>query len=358
MLLFTMSVQMVSGQDLTAYTSVRGHFFAFFKGQAIQLSHLPPTSFTLAKNYLVFTDNAGNFLYFNPDTSIQEPQNLALSVERVNTSEAYLSYEAYGHLKVFTGANQQTLSAHVQHWESADSMVCWFDNVEKQLLVFQDDEIIELEDALVNDPILNFKVADNLVGYVDNHQQLMVFYQQQKHYLCQASPPAHFKVAKNIVAYIDKSAGTFNLFYKGHTTQLAPFRPISYKVADNRLAYVDNGGRFFLFDDEELLELSSFAPEEFWLRDSILVYFENRELIAYWQGKTFLLEEYLPREIQVQLGSLCYINEMDQLVLFQDGKKKIVSYDRPSRFYLHYNTLVYYLGNGQPNVYYKEHTYK
>lgn len=344
-------------QDLAAYTTPRGHFYAFYKGQAIQLSHLEPVSYEVAKNYLVYSTNSESLMLYQPGQD-SEPVEIAISAERVNISEGYLSFEVHGQLKLFANNSLQTLSTTFQKWEAADSTVCWFDNTRKQLLISQNNETKVLEDALLNAPILNFQVADNLVAYTDNHHQLLVYYKNDKHYLCQAYPPMHFKAAKNLVAFIDKSAGTFNLFYKGDIDELSAFRPLSYKTADNRLAYVDNSGRFFLFDKGNLAQLSSFAPEKYWLTDDLLVYFENREFMAYWNGETYTLENYMPDRVKVHKDAVCYLNNMQQLVIFRDGKKEIVSYDTPSSFYLHYNTLVYYKGNDMPHVYYKGNTFK
>jgi len=345
------------GQDLTAYTTPRGHFYAFYKGQAIQLSHLEPASFKIAKNYLVYTSNSGSLMLYQP-SRVSEPGEIAISAKRINVSEGYLAFEVHGQLRLYANNKLRTLSTSFQKWEAADSTVCWFDNTRKQLLIFQNNKTKELEDALLNEPILNFEVADNLVAYTDNHHQLLVYYKKEKHYLCQAYPPMHFKVAKNLVAFIDRSAGTFNLFYKGDIMELSAFRPLSYRTADNRLAFVDNSGRFFLFDEGNLAELSSFAPDKYWLTDDLLVYFENREFVAHWKGESYNLESYMPDGIKVHKDAVCYLNDMQQLVIFQDGKKEIISYDTPSSFYLHYNTVVYYKGNSMPHVYYKGSIYK
>ncbi len=343
-------------QDLTAYTTPRGHFYAFYKGKAIQLSHLKPETIKLAKDYLVYTTQADGLMVYRPEASA--PTEIGISVERINTSEGYLAFEVQGQLKVYKQNELRLLSTNFQKWEAADSSICWFDNTKRQLLIFQHNQTTVLEDALLNEAILNFKVADNLVAYIDNHHQLLVYYKDQKQYLCQAYPPAHFKVAKHLVAYIDKPAGTFNLFFKGQISELSAFRPLSYEVADNRLAYVDNSGRFFLFSNGRQKEIASFAPDKYWLTDDLLVFFENRELIVHWEEQNYVLESYMPDKIHVHKDALCYLNDMQQLVIFRNGTKEIVSYDTPSSFHLHYNTLVYYKGNGLPHVYYKGNTYQ
>lgn len=342
--------QMAVAQPIAAYTDVRGRFHAFYNGQTIQLTHLPPQHFFLGKKYIAYIDNGGRFHYYIPAEHGIHPVLLSQGVNTVKTSEHLLTYESYGQLKTVDKQQPITLTANLRKWDTGDSIVCWFDGMQRQLNVYHDGKITTIADALINKSLLDFKVADNLVAYVDAYDQLIVYFRHTHTTLCQTESPIHYKVGKNIVAYIDKSYGTFQTFYKGDIIELSPFRPISFKTADNRIAFVDNSGIFKLFDKNKQYEISSFSPDKYWLTDSLVVYTENQQLYLFHKNNSIFLENYLPENIKVFKNLLCYRDNMDRLILFCNGKKQILSYDPPTRFFLYYNTVIFYTGNGQPNI--------
>ena len=89
----------------------------------------------------------------------------------------------------------------------------------------------------------------------------------------------------------------------------------------------------------------------------MLVYEMLGRLYAFYEGQSYELANFLPKNYQIEKGSVAFTDQQGKLWLFNAGEKSKVSVERVTSFDLVGNTLRYDVGTNTQKVYYKDRAY-
>ena len=128
-----------------------------------------------------------------------------------------------------------------------------------------------------------------------------------------------------MVAYMDEYDDTFRVFNKGDDYEVEPFAPASFQVGNGLVAYVNSSGSFKSFQGGRVWDISDFAPDEYWARDSVVVFREGDLFKVFSGGAVQTLERTMPAQWKVSGGMIAWLDVSGVVQLFHNGERITVS---------------------------------
>lgn len=335
-------------QGKAAFTNFRDHFYVFDQGNTRQLEHLPIVSYQVAKWGVAYKRNDGALMVYHNGVK----EKLSEVVESYQMTEGLLVYNYNDNLFVYEGREKTTLSMNAPRYKADEDLVAYYDEIDKMLKVYYKGEVFDVESALSVPPVSDFKVGDNMVAYLDPNGYLQAFFEGATRRLMLAQGKPSYRVDRNIVVYYDVTQSSLRLFHLFGQRQLTTFEPLSYKVADERVAFVANDGSFRLYENDRIQTLTTLTPDFYVLRDSLLVYGLQNELMAYHDGQIRQLENFIPVKIKYGYNTVAYLNERNHLRVFDHGRVETISYEPVNRFEVFWDVVWYNVGVNSNKVYF------
>jgi hypothetical protein len=324
-------------QSLAAFLDYRHYIMVFDNEKFKEIDHLPAQSFQVGGNCIAFVTNSGEFrVYYNGNTQILADQ----FVSRYFALQNILVYFLYDQLYVFDNGEVKMLSSKVKNFVAGDSIVAFFNENTYCSQVYYNHQIIDIERSLAGRPVLEFKAGDNIIAYYNsNSKYLKAFYQGKLWNILQSSSDIEFDAGRNMLAYIDYSKNSFHLFNKGEIIDLEDYEPKSFKLGDDVLAYIDNLGDFKIFYEGETNTITSYEPDFYDVKDSLVIFAEQGYLKVFYKGKVVEFGNFIPEEYQAKGSSMAFIGQNGWLKAFINGEFIKVTSDLLSSFSLNYNTI-------------------
>ena len=347
-LLLFLSATKACGQGLAAYVDFREHFYVFDKGNMRQLEHLPVLTFKVGKWGLAYQRNDGALMIYHNGVS----RKLSEVVENYEITDGLLVYTYNNNLFVYEGRDKTLLSMNAPYYKADEHLVAYYDDIDKMFKVYYKGEIFDVESALSSPPVDNFEVGDNIIAYMDPNNYLQAFFEGATRELMLAQGKTSYRVDRNLVTFYDETSSALKLFHVFGQRDLAAFRPLSFKVADERVAFVDNTGNFKLYENDQVRTLSNITPDFYVLRDSLLIYGLQNELMAYYDGQIQRLENFIPSTIRYVFNLVAYLTERNHLRVFDKGRLKTLTYEPANRFEVFWDVVWYNIGVNSNKVYY------
>ena len=344
--------QSVKSQNLAAYVDYKNAFNVFHDGVKIQLDHRKAESYKVGYTLVAYINNQNElWVYQNgKQTKIID------WVKNYTITDNILAFGDNGCLNVYDNGNSRALCSQGVYYAVGDSVVAFYDVQNNSFEVYYNRKVHQLETDLLNG-IESFKVAENLVAYINPQNYFLAFYHGEIIQLMYTDDPINFEVGLNTIAYINPVIESFHVVYCGEEKELEEYPPLSFKCGDNMVAYVTMEGEFFQYYKGNKMEVSSFAPDTYVVTDDMLVYEMLGRLYAFYEGQSYELANFLPNNYQIDRGSVAFTDQQGRLWLFNKGEKTKVSIERITSFELVGNTLRYDVGTSTQKVYYKDRTY-
>ncbi len=320
-LLLIISFSSLPAQQLAAFEDNRQFFFVFDGGKIDQLEALPVKEYRVARNFLLWVNNIGQFKMYE-DGYVKVLREIAPT--RYSTSDHLMAYELGGQLFVYERRRSRNISNFASNYILNDSIIAFFDfNQGLNVYYHGRTQNLEVFDAT------NINVGKNIIAYLDNMQQFYVFWGGDNNNLDHLKPQS-FKTGRNTCAYVD-NYGRFKIFHKGIVIDADPLTPTSYQVGDDMVAWVNRNRQFMVFEDGIITMVEDIVPEKWVLNDAVIAYeMPNRHFKAYYEGETQILESYIPEDYKIDNETLVWVDYMNNLHALAYGKrvkpaKRIVS---------------------------------
>ncbi|MBI9067704.1 MAG: hypothetical protein JEZ09_10465 [Salinivirgaceae bacterium] len=343
----------LNSQNIAAFTDYQKHFYVFDDGNIRQLEHLPVISYKAGDKYVGYITNNNNFkIYYN-----NIDYDIGPFVQDYFVTNNLVIYSTGQQLYVFDNGKKRLLSKLVGDYYYGDSMVAYYDKEKYFFEVYSNGSIRKLADGLLSDNISSFKVGENILGFVDNYDVFKVFYQNKITNLFTVNNTIIAKFGLDIVAYIDPDTDYLQVFFKNEVIELETFRPKSFEIGYKKVAFVTENGDFVLFDNGEIYDISSYAPDSYELNEDILIYTQQGQFFAFCNGENYLIENYIPANYKVKYNSIAYIDQNGYLNLFKNGEKEILSYQKINDFEVMRNLVISNEGMNTVQIYHKGKTY-
>jgi hypothetical protein len=89
----------------------------------------------------------------------------------------------------------------------------------------------------------------------------------------------------------------------------------------------------------------------------MLVYEQQGQLWAFYQGQNFLVENYIPSSYKFHQGIIAYFDQNGYLNLFNNGEKSILTYKNVNDYKVLRKIVIYNEGMNTTKIYYNNKTY-
>lgn len=328
-------------QNLAAYPDYKNYFFVFDAGTTTNAEYLPVKSFQVGGLAVAYIDNADNLKACSQGKIIKLSDGI---ISNYQASDYLVSFSIYGMLSVFDGGKTSLLSSFAESYSTGDSLVAFYDNRNKKFNIYYNGTTSMLEDGMIQTPVQNFQMGDNIFAYINYLNEFKVFYRGESTKLMTVSRNIPYAAGKNVVAYCNDSYG-FSVFYKGTTYDLETFQPKAFVAGDDMVAYTTTNDELKVFYDGKTQLLCSFEPPFYKLTDSLLVYNEGGKFKTFYKGTVYTLENYIPDRYLVDFNTIAYIDQQGRLKTFAGGKTSLITNSRIDDFELYRNTIAYRVYN-------------
>lgn len=339
-------------KNLTAFSDYRNYFFVFDDGVFKQLEHHPVKEFKIGGNCVTYIDNSDNLKTYYKGfvhlLSANHPKEYVAMGKKV----VFLFNKT---LSVFDDGETRILSTAITNYFWGDSILCFYDENEAKVKVYQDGIKADLEGVLVDNiiSISNIKAGDNILAYKGHDNSFKIYFRKQSIVL-ETTPPESHQPGKNIVAYEDGYSQSFRVFYNGSTEILEEVKPKSYKVGDNLVAYLDLSGNFKIFYDGNKYDISTFEPEFYEAKDNLVTFFDKNYFQVFYKGKIHALEKFVPASYKSDYSTLAYIDDLGYLKVFSEGQLQQISKETINKFEVTGNVVTYWTGINEVNIFRRE----
>lgn len=363
--------------QISAYTNFQRQFMVWEDGITRKIEYLLPLQYKIGRIAMPYMDNSRNFKIYYRGASTKINDGLTNSFEVSDNLITYMNAKA---LYVWEAGTSTKLTNFCEHFITGDSVVLYFEGVQKEYRAYYNGNIYPIEGFLAasnsnlfstgetsirisNDmeiaggQLPSVKALDNIIAYVNYSNQFRIFYQgriiDQEDYLISS-----FDLGENTVAYVDINR-QFKVFHAGQTRVLDDFVPESYKAGEDLVAYIGNDNNFRIFYKDSIYDLGYFQPN-YQVKDNIVAFEDATGYFkVFYKGQIYTLETYYPdpSEMVIQYNSLAYVNRANQLRLFTAGRTYDVANAESVTWRLDYDVLQYRYGANMYKVFFEGRTY-
>ena len=344
--------QTSSAQNISAYTDYRGYLQAFEDGMFKQLEYMPVQSYKFGRSIIAYIDNKNDFKIYYKGQAIYQVNAADFSYQ---VSDYLVAYKVGKVLYVFDRGQKKLLSYYSSIVTLDDSLLAFFDDSKYTFSIYYNGKEALLENSLLDKP-KSIRTGSNTLAWVNQSGFFNIFYQGTVHTLDNI-PPLAYEAGRDIVAYVDDFDHYFHLFYKGDTAKVEIYPPDSFKVGYGIMAYVDNMGDFRVFSNGSTKRILADRPDFFFIKGDMIVYAYNRMFNVYYKDKEYTLENYTPRDFQLGIEGIAWLDESGRLKYFDKGNVHNVSYEIINKYNLTGSVLKYETGNNTVNIFYKGKSY-
>jgi len=370
LLLLITNVKELYSQPISAFTDIQRNFQIFDQGSKKKIESLLPLDYKIGRIAIPYIDNSKNFKIYSNRHSVKINDGFTNRFEATDNLIAYYNARA---LWVWENGETYLLTGIAEQSYVSDSLVLYFDGVQKEFKAYYQGEIYPIEDYLGSSNRLSFdgnvtegmsiasgqlpsaKVGPNIAAYVDYSEQFKYFKQGEIHtlesYLIQS-----FDVGRNIIAYVDGD-GYFKILYNDEVQELESFAPQSYAAGNEMVAYIDEAGYFKIFYKNELIEVGYFDAQ-FQVKDNVIAFSNSsKQFLGFYEGQFYTLENFTPSEIKMSYNSIAFVGSGKALKLFTKGEIHEVTRADIQSWDLNYDVLKYQFGRSMIKVFYEGETY-
>lgn len=346
----------LQAQKISAYVNFRNYFVVFDDGRTEVLEFLPPQSFKVGPNYLAYISNVGDLkVYYEGKVETLDP-GVILSYM---AGDDYLIFEKYQQIKVWHNGTLKNLGNNITAWKGTDSLVAFYDSNYKNFHIYYNDEEFDLADGLVEAPITEFEVGNNIFAFIDRYQlTFTVFYHGEYIDLSTVIREVDYKVNADIVAYRDDETNTFKAFFKGDVYDLEDLPPKEYKVGHGMVAYVNQNDEFIVFYNGKKYRVLNYVPEYFDVMDSLVAFNNQGFLNVFYDGVSTEITRYIPPAIEWDWSTMAYLDDNLKIQALMRGEREFIINETIREIKTYRNIITVRFGNKRWAIYYNGKLYE
>ena len=337
---------------------------------------LIPLKIEIGRIAIPYLDNSNNFKIFYNGGAQKINDGFTRDFQ---VTDNLISYQNANALWVWEKGKRTLLSNYCEQFFTGDSVIVYFDGVQKEFRAYYDGRIYPIEGFLAANTSSNIfgssgsskisedmqiasgqlpsvKVANNIAAYVNYNNQFKIFYhgviQNLSDYLIE-----NFDVGKNTVAFIDANR-QFKIFHKGEIKFTSEMVPENYVAGNDLTAFIDNDRNFKIFYEDSVYNLGYQQPD-YMVKENVVAFEDATGYFkVFYKGIVYNVDNRFPSEIKLGYNSVAYINSANELKLFSEGETYTVSSGvSRNNWRLDYDVVQYQFGPNMFKIFYKGRTY-
>lgn len=319
-IVFFFTTFIVDAQHLSAYSDYMDRFYIFDKGKSIKVEDLKVQDFKVGGECVVYINSGGHLkLYYNGKVERLE----AGGIGSYFATDHLAAYSVFEKLRAVQEGKVYDLSSRCTSYIVEDSLIAFYDKNKESLRVFYNGEIEDIESGMIGSPISEFASGDNIVAYISARtKNFKIWHKGEVTIIEKYIDALEFKAGCDVVAYVDNINQRFKIFYKGKVYKLEDLPPTSFDVGNGFVAYIDYNGAFKVFYNEEVIEISGFAPDTYLTEDYMLVFTEDNYFKTFYKGQIYEVEGYIPKEYKLDWHTIAYLDNSNRMWIYKQGEKQ------------------------------------
>ncbi|MFT4062706.1 MAG: hypothetical protein QM642_10160 [Edaphocola sp.] len=362
-----------STAQISAFTTYQNQFMVWQDGMVRKIDYLTPISYKIGRMAMPYIDNSRSLKIYHGGGVTKITDGLT---SQYAASDNLVTYQNASLLSVWDRGKTTLLSRYCQQYYTGDSVVFFFEGVQKEFKAYYDGRVFPVESYLAAGNVDNLfdsvstitnemdiasgalpsiKVSDNIAAYINYANQFHAFFRGEIVPL-EDYTVASFDVGRNTVGYVDNMR-QFKIFHDGQTTTIDNFPPLSYAVGDNVAAFVGYDNYFKIYYRDSVYNIGYFQPS-FQVADNMVCFDDATGYFkVFYKGKIYTLENYYPANYTAAYNSVAYINRAGVLRLFSEGNIYDVTNADISDWRLDYDVVQYKFGGNMYKIFYQGKTY-
>lgn|GEM_PF-1455072 len=347
----------VHAQDICGFLDYRDRFFVFDQGRTQMLEPLVPMGFSAGGNYLAYVSSNGDVKVYRDGNVRTIDQSLAGPPV---VTDNFFGYLSVGALKIYNGDSLRVLCRNTGQAVIQDSIVGWYDDMQHIMQIYYNGVTTQVEDALVENPIARISASDNTIAWISKlTSEFKIFWHGETYIPASLVSDMRFTAGLDMVAYQDPSDRGLKVFDKGEVKDLEPVMPDSIYMGRGLFAYIDRSGALKVYQGGQLHTASEFTPDEFFVKDSLVVIHDKDYCRIFHDGHTDAVLSYWPSNWAASWGSFAYLDNAAALNLWHNDVNTEVMQRQPVRvFALKRGMLVVSMTNNDTDIWWKGKLYQ
>jgi len=336
-------------QAFVAFTDNRNYLYVLENNTRKCIEYQGIKSFKTGKDFVIYINAAGALVIYQNNRK----QELEIgNINKYEVSENIAAYIVFGVLKVFDNGTTKTLSIRCSNFTTTDYMVVFQDDQNHYLSIYRNGETFPIADIILHDSRVFYLAADNMTALFEPSLQLFyIFNFENRRIERSLSQPLRFDVGLQTAAFFDVNLQEF-VYIQGEDERiLSNLPPFSFKIFKTGLLYISAEGNLMYVNKTDEKELLPHKPDQYMVKDSIAIIQDASYFYTLYNNDLVLLETYMPSVLQYNRSSIAYVDKSGQLILWQNGKKTVVSSIAVRSFELLNNAVIYRMGIDNINVF-------
>ncbi len=334
-------------QDIAAFNNTYRQFIIQDQFDQKNAEAMSAFNYKIGRTCIAYNDNSQQFKIYHSGTTYKPTQ---LIVSSYSISDNLVAYDCAGILSVFDNGDVKKLCSRTNLYQLSDSLLFYSDEINQKIMIYYKGQKKELENFLTNQKVQNYKLGDNILGYVNFANQFKIFYQDQI-ILQDYNDVMILGAGRDIICYKDIN-GYLKVFYAGDTYTLDEYATSKIWVGDEMVAFMSSDGNFKLFYQGGIKTIGYFEPKEIGIKDFLLWYTDfNGYFQVFYDGEFTQLDTQYPESITAKYRTMVYRNRFDNLIMYRQGKKINLTTIPVQNMNLYYDIIVYTVGLNSFKVY-------
>lgn len=348
---------LVHAQSPVPITTSTDHFLAFRNGAFEELDARKPQAVFQNGERMAYITDAGDLKLYDDGkvTDLQRGETVDFK-----GSKYQMAWKVGPSLRVPKDNGSESLCRGTGEFTVTDSLVVYHDQLNQTLVVYWRNRLITVADVLMVGDGAQWSAGSNTVLFFDRGaQRVLLFYRGATSVLCNGSDVARVAPGGDVVAYMDDRDETFRVFDKGEIRDIEPFAPISFRTGNGLAAYVSNGGAFRCYRNGSVYNLLDFAPTDYWVQDSVLLFVDQGMLKTFSNNAVDIVERFIPEQWAVCGDMIAYLDLNRSVRVYRNGVRTQVSKEAGVKhFDLYPGALTYRSNSGISKVWWKGKVYE
>lgn len=308
------------GQVPVPFVTDEDRFMVFTEGRFEKMEPRPPAFVRAMEGQVVYRDHQGQLKVFLPDGRRLHLSDREGGEPRGTRSRiAWLSSDT---LKTVREGRAHIVATGVQDFSVSDSLIIVHDSLARTLDVLWRGKRYPMVEVLQGSARPQWSVGSSMAAVFNKEsRRLMLFHQGKVRTLCDSTDLGLVVMGDGLIGYWDDHAKEFKLFSDKGVEKLSDLRPADAKAGAGLLAFVDGNGRFKCYAKGGVQRLLDEPPSGFWVKDSLLLYLDKGRLMLFDQERVMMVEQYVPENWKVEGGLLAYLDINRELRGIESGER-------------------------------------
>lgn len=344
-------------QGICGFLDYRDRFFVFNQGKTQMLEPLQPIAFASGGNYLAYVASNQDVKVYRDGQVRTIDQSMAGPPV---VTDHFFGYNSVGALKVYDGDSLRVLCINTGRSVIQDSIVGWYDNMQRTLNVYYKGITTQVGDALIENPFEALSSGSNTVAWISKPtSEFKVFWRGDIYILAHLVTEMRFQAGLDMVVYQDPVDHGMKVFDKGEIVDLEPVMPDSIHMGRGLFTYIDRSGALKVFQNGHSYTASDFTPNSYEVKDSLVVINDNGYCRIFHDGRTDAVLSYWPKLWAASWGSFAYLDNAGALNYWHNGNSEVVMQRQPvNHLVLRRGLLVANMTNNQVAIWWQGKLYE